>query len=693
MWPQSEDGRVMCRGWCACVSVCCRLRAGPGLCHGDTHPRCLALAGVGDPVAAAHRRGDTFARQRTLRADAANHGVAGDTTSIAEARATGIAGVALDRTAGAHRPCARAIIPTKTLLALAGHAAICAREEVGVGAVATLAERARCHRGHTGVAERFLPDARPAAGDAVARESAECSVLAEHGPHVARNDAAILNPAPRRSLQGPSALAADQSALDDLRRRHKRRRKHATVAGLAGGGRRTIEDLPVAGRHQLVTQASTGVAARTAIAADARRHFELDAALQGCAEVDPDHDWVDDTCLDERCQASAGERECAGSVEPLEDKRFHFSHLWPLCARVVTRKRMPCSRRVRGIHRACQVITCAMWCLAVPSQVDAQQPHAVAVFEAPAECPTRETLEATIAANLGQAPPANIVDVVILRRGAGFSSTVTFHGGDSRTLEGETCAGLVRALALIVAIQIDPDAMFRVPPELPIDPPNPPTIPAERPLAELEGALDEGREVPPDSEGLLSEPFGPAGRRRDEPAGRFLLGGALTLEVGAMPGVSAGAWLGGTARIGILEIGVEARFQPESFSPLPQRPAIGAIVSLIAGRARVGVAIALGELGPLEFEVAPLLSLELGALSARGAGLLAPIGASSLWVALAPGAELRGFFLEHFGLFIRAELEIALLRSPFVIAGYSSPAFLASPAGLTSLVGILLRTN
>jgi len=351
---------------------------------------------------------------------------------------------------------------------------------------------------------------------------------------------------------------------------------------------------------------------------------------------------------------------------------------------------MPCSRALRGIQRLKRWFACAAWCVASLSCAAQASAQAITVFEAPDACPPRDALEAEIAANLGQAPPADIADVIVRSRAGGFSARITFRAGDARTVEGETCVGLMRALALIVTMQVDPDAMFRRPPPTALAPPPTPPEPA---LSEFEGECVLGREVRWEDDCSLAEPFGPRGRNQAEPAGRFLIGGALTLEVGAMPGVSAGAWFGGTARIGMLEIGVEARYQPEAFSPLPQRPVIGAIVSLIAGRARIGVAFNLGDLGPFEFELVPLLSLEVGSLSARGAGLLAPIGAASLWIALAPGAEVRAFVLEHFGLFIRAELEIALRRSPFVVAGYSTPAFLASPVGLTSLVGILLRTN
>lgn len=314
--------------------------------------------------------------------------------------------------------------------------------------------------------------------------------------------------------------------------------------------------------------------------------------------------------------------------------------------------------------------------------------HAIAPFDAPDGCPTQDAFEADIASNLGHAAPLNIARLLVRARGAGFVATLTFDAGDSRTLEGDTCAGLMHALALVIAVQIDPESMFRTPTPTPEPPPR------ERRFAELEGTCVPGREVRfDDDDCALGEPFGPGGRAHPEPAGRFLFGAATSLELGAMPGFSGGAWIGGTARIGIIELGVEARYQPEAYSPLPQRPVIGAVVSLIAGRARFGIAFSLGELGPFQFELAPHLALEMGSVSARGAGLMAPHGTSSFWIALAPGAELRAFVFEHFGLFVRAELEIALRRSPFVISGYSTPAFLASPVGLTSLVGILLRTN
>lgn len=446
---------------------------------------------------------------------------------------------------------------------------------------------------------------------------------------------------------------------------------------------------------EFVPHAPSGVAAVAAITAQTRGNFEFNAAFCRRAEVGADDNRIDDAALGNH-EACPKKGARAYRMEPtLDCKSTHSPHLWPAHARLVTRKRMPCSRAVRGIERLRQVLACAVWCLASMSEAAQAQDStgAIRAFEAPTGCPTREMFEGDIAANLGQTPPANVADVMVRARDEGFSATITFRAGDARTVEGESCAGLMRALALIVAVQIDPEAMFRAPRALEIPALTPLPVPEEEAISELEGACEPGREVRWEPDCPLAEPFGPRGRVTVEPAGRFLIGSALTLEFGAMPGVSPGAWLGGTARIGILEIGAEARYQPEAFSPLPQRPVIGAIVSLIAGRVRVGAAITLGELGPASFEFVPHITLELGALSARGAGLLSPIGASSLWIALAPGAEIRAFFFEHFGLFVRAELEIALRRSPFVIAGYSSPAFLASPVGLTSIVGILLRTN
>ena len=578
----------------------------------------------------------------------------------------------------------------------ASDASVGTGEEVCCGLLAALFERAWSQRGHAELAQDLLPHAcAHAVQHAVTGEAAEGSVHAEGGARSLGDRAAIIDATAHGGLECPATRTVGRAPALNLGGAGKACRKRAAIGGRAGWERGAVEDLPVACGHAFIAHASARVAALASVAAEACGHFEFGAACSCIAEVGAKDDWVHNASSE--ANAKREHDPSRSGVRPLEPFKpcrktgVHFE--LPVASLGANRhvKRMPCSCAVRGSRRPWQLIVGSIWCLAGAPLVQAQDAEpisqpAVEPFDVPEACPSRASLEAEIAVNLGHTPPANIGRLSVRPRAAGFTATLTFEAGDSRTLEGETCAGLMHAVALIVAVQIDPEAMFRAP-SPPVEPPR------ERRFAELEGTCEPGREVRIDEDCALGEPFGPAGRTRREPGGRFLFGTALSVELGAMPGLSAGAWIGGTARIGIVEVGAEARYQPEAFSPLPQRPAIGAVVSLLAGRARVGLAISLGEIGPLALELVPHVALELGAVSARGAGLLTPIGTSSFWIALAPGAELRAFVFEHLGLFVRAEVEIALRRSPFVIAGYSTPAFLASPVGLTSLVGILLRTN
>ncbi|MFO0713878.1 MAG: hypothetical protein U0353_28745 [Sandaracinus sp.] len=347
--------------------------------------------------------------------------------------------------------------------------------------------------------------------------------------------------------------------------------------------------------------------------------------------------------------------------------------------------------RIRAFwHGIRGVAVVACLALALPAQAqDSPADVPLVAWEAPPTCPSRAVFEAEVERILGRRPSGGpYADITVVAHGARHTAVLVL-GARRRRIEGASCEAIVRASALIVALEIDPDALSIG------DEPEPPPPPPEPPLAELEGGVELDRAVGPDPARRLASPFPPGSTRGPtEPPFRFLGGAGLALDSGAMPGLAPGVWLGASGRVaGLLELGLEVRILPEQRARLAPRPQVGADVSLVAGRVRVGLGIVVARLGVASFEVAPLVALELGSVSGTAVGLMTPLSASSLWLAADAGMELRAFFWDALGVFVRGELEITLKRSSFVVEGYSTPVFRADDAGFVGIAGILLRTS
>lgn len=320
-------------------------------------------------------------------------------------------------------------------------------------------------------------------------------------------------------------------------------------------------------------------------------------------------------------------------------------------------------------------------------------------WTAPSSCPSRTIVEAEIERILGRRPEGGpFATVTIVVRGGRHTAELGVGSAPSRRrrIEASSCEALVRATALIVALEIDPDALSvevaDAPPRVQSPASEPPSVPTP---IELEGGVDLSRVVPADPARALGSPFAPWRERGPhEPDVRFLVGVAPIFDAGAMPDLAPGVWLGATLRLGgLLEIGLEGRFLPEQRARLAPRPQVGADVTMLAGRLRVGAGFVLARVDVVTLEAAPLAALELGSVSAAPFGLMTPLSGAALWWALDLGLELRAFFFEALGVFVRGEAQIALRRSSFLIEGYTTPVFRASEAGFVGVLGVMFRTS
>lgn len=104
-------------------------------------------------------------------------------------------------------------------------------------------------------------------------------------------------------------------------------------------------------------------------------------------------------------------------------------------------------------------------------------------YVAPGECPARDAVEAQIRERATAvrfvAGASRVFDITVAVSDAGYTGTLVVDGAEGKQLTAPRCDDLVTALALVVAIAIDPQAALREPPP----PPPPPVAPPPPPLA------------------------------------------------------------------------------------------------------------------------------------------------------------------------------------------------------------------
>jgi hypothetical protein len=329
---------------------------------------------------------------------------------------------------------------------------------------------------------------------------------------------------------------------------------------------------------------------------------------------------------------------------------------------------------------------------------------ATIALDAPPECPDETSLRAELDRLLGEArgrgPRLEARARVERLEPKGYTITVSMlreGRASERRLEGEGCATLVEAAALLTAIAHDPSAV------------------AERGATKLD-APAAALPAPPlaaPSSPVLAAPvasppavpwrWSPPAQAPPEPAsslGLVVRAGGL-FGLGDLPGVGAGVALG----LGLsmdayrAELGFELGLG--SADALDARPDAGADFSRIVGVVRGCRHLApwrsssRAALRPGRFELSGCLGAELGVLSGEGYGVASPERGSAFWAA--PRLDLRPSLGLVGPLSLSAEVGLAIPVDPrrYVIRGADGATALVvhepgAVAGRTSL-GLELR--
>lgn len=340
-------------------------------------------------------------------------------------------------------------------------------------------------------------------------------------------------------------------------------------------------------------------------------------------------------------------------------------------------------------------------------------------WKAPEGCPDTGAVEAEVVRLLGgsRARPARTIDVsaAVSRDDRGSWRVRLETPGDGgprvRQLTGASCKALADATALILALMIDPDAVTAAPPASITTPPPstatpslpapsvPPSTPPLPPSESVESSVPSGGPSPAvtTSPAAAASPTGtpspapvaPLAAAAPSPAPppfpparsaptrslvspppapptdvSFHLGAWVGADAGTLPGVSAGFGASAALVIGPQRIEVGFAARPATRASLPQRPASGGDVDLIAGwagtcRYLLRRPIALG----------PCVAVEVGRMRAAAFGVTTPGEAEEPWAAASAGGILVWSPLSRLGFVFRIDAAVPIVRHTFVIEG------------------------
>jgi hypothetical protein len=297
-----------------------------------------------------------------------------------------------------------------------------------------------------------------------------------------------------------------------------------------------------------------------------------------------------------------------------------------------------------------------------------QTPAIDLVWNAPAECPSRDTVLGERERILGasRAVNAEIARTDVYRNATGgWHAQVQVESRGARTareFDAQSCSEIAAATAVILAV-----AAEDFPGGAPSAGQEPATTPSgESPrtasLATAPAPVPVPAAPPADGSGTVAE----SPRFQATGVSRLVLAAGGVLDEGAMPSPSAGAeleagWLGEWGRLRV-RASWAAGFFPQRATFLANHPGEGGNFQLFAlsGRACVGTAR-----GPLE--VAPCVGAEMDAMQASGIGSSIPGNGSAAWGALLASGRAGLRLSQRFGVGLRVEGVLPLARPQFVV--------------------------
>lgn len=332
-------------------------------------------------------------------------------------------------------------------------------------------------------------------------------------------------------------------------------------------------------------------------------------------------------------------------------------------------------------------LVAAMTLGSVPAEVGAASDAIELRWAAPEGCPEAEQARVLVG-RLVPSTDARVRAVVIIDAVAGgFVGTLELHAKGSptaRRLEAEDCLVLARAMAVVIAVGLDPVAVAHGGDAASVPEP-------EASVPEPEAAVPEPLEI--DGVGDV----GPSRASASEPSPRAVPRGGLEggVRIGAgvggllLPAAGVGLSLApfiGTARVHVRAVAQYWAPQTVAFDPLRDA---GGELQLVTGGVRVCPQLAWGHV-----RVPLCAGADAGTIFGRGIGrdLTAPRSSRGPWVGavLEPGVTVD--VTSRVSLWLALEGVVSLYRPVFAVDG-AQQAWTAGAGALRGLLGVQVHAR
>jgi hypothetical protein len=252
-----------------------------------------------------------------------------------------------------------------------------------------------------------------------------------------------------------------------------------------------------------------------------------------------------------------------------------------------------------------------------------------------------------------------------------------------RNFEAESCQAVVDAVALILAIAIDPQVAMRV--VASVAEPAVPTVPAVAP------ATAPATATPPAPVTAPPRPT-PTSTPTSRTTGRlpldFVVGASFAADAGSLPSVGAGLNLALGAQVGSLRFELDGSYWgPQTADATP--PPGGAKFQLGSGNARAAYLWSLGD-----FSLGPLLDVGLEGMSAQGQnGTQHNLTPTVFWASLGAGGLFTYRPVAPFALRLVLEGEFPLPHPSFIVQdpGSKVQVYTVSQVVARALVGAEIK--
>lgn len=296
-------------------------------------------------------------------------------------------------------------------------------------------------------------------------------------------------------------------------------------------------------------------------------------------------------------------------------------------------------------------------------------PSVELAWTAPPECPSRAAVLAEVRTLLeGGAASAHPVEAtaVVERAGPRWRVELTIRsdqGSGARSLGADSCLALGSAVALIVALAVDPSR--RVPADAGALPPT--AKPAEGSLADADAA-------PPPSSSAPAAPAGPAARSRPRPAEesadgpRLAVGAEGAVDLGTLPSPAVGGALVVAGLYRSVRVEVRGRIFASQRAADVARPAQGVDLAYLGLDARACLAVlATGRVSREGVAVSPCLGVDLSRITGSGFGGSKTFSGDGSWSAFEPGLLGTWALASSVALRVGVDLLVPTSRPGFVV--------------------------